>query len=276
VGIALGAGGARGFAHVGVLKLLEERGVPVDAYAGSSIGALVAALTASGVQSKQADRMLGHWLRSGRTGLLRPQLSRSSLVSGRGLSRLCGDLFGDTRFVDMTTPLAVGVSDLRSRRGAYLCQGSVARAIRASCSIPGFFPPVPLGTALLVDGAVTDPVPVSALGLLGADITIAVDLTILPADTHGLTDLPGGGSAGAELVGNARPNLLETYHASFSMAVADKARLAAASADIMIQPQFHVTSWRAFDAAIDHVRSGYDAAASVAEALRERIPWLEQ
>ncbi len=274
VGVAFGAGGARGFAHVGVQRYLEELHLPIDVFAGSSIGSLSAAMQAMGLDSRAASELLTHWLRGGYRRLLRPRLSRASIFSGAGLDRVCRELFGQTRFIDLPTPLAVAAADLVSGVGVTLDSGAVYRAVRASCSIPAVFPPVRYRDRLLVDGGVTDPVPVRALEKHGADITVAVNISLSQDDLRTWSRTEGGDPPERLLTGHRLPNFVEAYHASFSMSVADKAADSAMIADVAIRPRFRVTSWRAFSEAPEQVQRGYDAAVEAEGELRRAIPWL--
>jgi NTE family protein len=274
IGIAFGAGGARGFAHIGVIRFLEEHGLPIDAYAGSSIGSLVAAAHALGIDSQQAERMLTHWLRGDQRSIVRPAFSRHSILSGKGLDRTCRELFGDTRFADLDTPLAVSVADLVSGRGLIVREGPIWKAVRASCSIPAMFPPVVAGDRVLVDGGVCDPVPTGSLGRVGANIRIAVNISY-SADDLNRWALEEGFEAPRQAVARGDlPNMLEAYHASFGMALADRAAASATLANVVVRPRFRVTAWHDFASGPDQLRRGYEAAERASDELRRAIPWL--
>ena len=274
IGLAFGAGGARGFAHIGALRFLEEHRVPVDAIAGSSIGSLVGAMYALGLNTEAGTALLHQWLQGGYRKLLRLRPSTVSIFSGEGLERVCYALFGDTRFIDLPTPLAVIVSDLVSGAGATMTGGPVYRAVQASCSIPAIFPPVRLADRLLVDGGVTDPLPVRTLRQLRAEKSIALNISFSADDLRQWSVTEGGQPPERLLSANRLPSLIEAYHASFSMSIADKAIESAAMADVTIRPRFRVTSWRAFTEAPEQIQRGYDAAVEAERALRTVIPWL--
>ncbi len=179
VGIALGAGGARGLAHVGVLRTLSEAGIAVDAVVGTSIGAVVGAMHAAG-QLEAFERRVRdlEWHQVLR--MFDPVWPRSGLVSGaRAVDWLAG-LIGDWRIEDLALPFAAVAVDLVTGEEVLIQKGRVIDAIRASMSIPGVFVPHRSGKRQLVDGALRNPVPVSALESFDVEVRIAVNLHARP------------------------------------------------------------------------------------------------
>ena len=180
LGLALGSGGARGWAHLGVLRLLDEMGVRPDVVAGTSIGAIVAAAYAcrrSEALEYIADTSDWRDLAKlfGEIGL-----HRSGLLTGRKIEKFLRGLYPVENIEDAQIPLALVATDLRNAKDVVLTRGPLIPAVRASMSIPGLFTPVRLDGAYLVDGAMTNPVPVSAARALGADVVIAVDVNLAP------------------------------------------------------------------------------------------------
>lgn len=173
IGLALGGGLARGLAHVGVLRVLEETGVKVDFIAGTSMGSLIAALYACGLKLKLIERLAQRISRRTWMDLTFP---RMGLIAGDKLEQLLYMLTGRRSFSDLSMPLAVVAVDLIGGERIVITEGSVARAVRASCAIPGIFSPVEIGGKLLVDGGVLERVPAPAVREMGADIVIAVDV----------------------------------------------------------------------------------------------------
>jgi NTE family protein len=173
VGLALGAGSSKGYAHFGVAGVLASAGVPIDYIAGTSIGSLVATMIATGRSLEESARLLD----GGGAAVFRLGLPRSSLLSGAGLTRYLQDTAGDDRIEDSVIPLAVIAADLKTRREIVLRRGLLRVALRASTSIPGILPPLPMGPYLLVDGGILNPIPSSAVVRMGADVTIAVHLS---------------------------------------------------------------------------------------------------
>jgi NTE family protein len=175
LGLALGAGSARGWAHIGVIRALEERGIKPDIVCGTSIGALVGAAYAAG----ELDR-LEEWV----TGLawttvlrLMDLTWRGGLIRGARLFTLFGTMLADREIDDLPIPYGAIATELDSGRELWLRHGKLLEAVRASCAMPGLFTPVVRDGAVLVDGGLVNPVPVSMCRALGAELVVAVDLS---------------------------------------------------------------------------------------------------
>lgn len=174
IGIALGSGSARGWAHIGVLRALHDAGFKPDLVCGTSMGAFVGAAYASGDLDK---------LESWATNLSRRDVLgffdvgfAGGLIKGEKLLSFASTTFLDGQFADLECPFACVATDLATGREVWLKEGSVADAVRASIALPGLFAPHLLDDRHLVDGGLVNPVPVSLCRALGADIVIAVDL----------------------------------------------------------------------------------------------------
>lgn len=174
-GIALGGGGAKGFAHIGVLKALGHAGIEFDMVAGTSIGALVGAVYVAG-KLPELERISRRYGMKDLPFLLGPAWPRKGLFSGNYIERLLDDIVHVENIEDLGKPFAVVAVDLNKAEVVTFTSGNLYRAIHASMSIPGLFKPVVDGCRVLVDGGVLEPVPVSALRGLGADVIVAVDL----------------------------------------------------------------------------------------------------
>jgi NTE family protein len=175
IGLALGSGAARGWAHIGAIRALEERGVKPDLICGSSIGALVGAFYASGELDK-----LETWVTSlAWTTVLRLMdlTWRGGLIRGQRLFNLFRVTFEDRDISALPILYGAIATELDSGREVWLREGKVLDAVRASCAMPGLFTPVLRNDTLLVDGGLVNPVPVSMCRALGADLVIAVDLS---------------------------------------------------------------------------------------------------
>ncbi|HEX5801996.1 MAG TPA: patatin-like phospholipase family protein [Azospira sp.] len=174
IGVALGSGSARGWAHIGVLRALAELGVKPDIVCGTSIGAFVGAAYADGdlepleawVRSLSWQEVVGFFDVGARGGL----------IKGDKLMAFFARHFVDRDFHDLPLPFACIATDLVNGREVWLKEGSVAAAVRASIALPGLFAPQLRDDRLLVDGGLVNPVPVSLCRALGADVVIAVDL----------------------------------------------------------------------------------------------------
>jgi NTE family protein len=174
IGVALGGGAVRGAAHIGVLAALQAAGLRPDIVTGTSVGAIVGALFAGGLEPAEIST-LARTLRWSR--LVRPGLGQPGLLDSSRLGRLLDDRLGHGEFVDLELPLAVVACDLTTGDPVVLEKGRVATAVMASAAIPGVFAPVERDGLLLVDGGLVDLVPARLARRLGADVVIAVDVS---------------------------------------------------------------------------------------------------
>jgi len=189
VGLALSSGGARGAAHVGVLKVLEEAGIVPDIIVGASMGAEFGGAYAAGIPISELEGLLrstsfGRVVRS-----LLPTIPWSGWSSGNAIRRFLRNLLGDRMIEELPIRFAAVVTDLESGLPVTLTEGSLVEAIRASLSVPGLFTPVWLDGHLCIDGGVSNPLPVDVTRALGADIVIAVDVLVEPSEVK-LSGLP--------------------------------------------------------------------------------------
>jgi len=275
IGLAFGAGGARGMAHIGAMRYLEARGIPIDALAGTSIGSMVGGGFASGMDTRSAEAYMHEWMKTGTRKLMRPAFSLRSVLSGKEIENLCRDLFGSRHFIDLPTPLAAIAADLASGRSITIQHGRIARAVQASMSIPGMFPPVLMGPYVLVDGGVANPVPSDALPELGADVKIVVNISCSPEDIERWSREEGTPPPVRSIQGGRPPSIIDSYSAAFGMAVSERAAFSETEADVYIRPRFLITSWREFALGPEHLRRGYEAAERVADQINAAVPWAK-
>jgi NTE family protein len=175
IGLALGSGSARGWAHVGVIRALEEAGIKPDIVAGASVGSLVGAAYAS-----EQLPTLEQWIRSLTKrdvwGLLDTAFSRGGVMRGNKLMRAIGEQIKDFDIENLPIPYGAVAADLHTGQEVWLQQGSMLNAVRASSGLPGLFAPMWHQQRWMIDGGVVNPVPVSMCRALGADFVIAVNL----------------------------------------------------------------------------------------------------
>lgn len=208
IGLALGGGGARGVAHIGVLKVLEREGIPIDLIVGSSIGALVGGAYAVNPDAAALEKRLSEFLSPeceqsrglkllGKTRWNKPEKSglvhrlsriagkemflslallRNALLSESDMRDCVAAFLPDIDLEDTLIPFAAAAADLVLGEEVVLTQGPIIRAVMASCAVPGFMPPIKRGERLLVDGGIVDAVPVSPAKREGAETVIAVDV----------------------------------------------------------------------------------------------------
>ena len=188
IGLALGGGAAKGFAHIGVIKMLEASGIHPDVVAGTSAGSVVGALYASGMD---AFAMQQAAIALDQASLRDVRLFGGGLVQGQKLQDYIGGQVRQRPIERLRLPFAAVATDLASGQRTVFTRGDTGQAVRASCSVPGVFEPALIGGRRYVDGGVVSPVPVDAARQLGADFVIAVDISArsdgsLPTDMLGI------------------------------------------------------------------------------------------
>jgi NTE family protein len=181
VGLALGGGAARGFAHIGVLQVLEEEGIKPQFVVGTSAGSLVAAFYASGKTGAQLNWLADSMDESQLTDWTLPFTGRG-MLRGEALGRYVNSQLNGLKIEDMKIPLGIVATDLQSGDGILFRRGDVATAVRASSAVPSVFEPVRIGNRDYVDGGLVSPVPVRYAKQMGAEFIIAVDISSRPED----------------------------------------------------------------------------------------------
>jgi NTE family protein len=214
-GLALSGGAARGIAHIGVLKVLDENDVHIECVAGTSVGSIIGALYCSGMGP---DEMLAVTKEISWQELVKPTLSGMGLVETKRLEAYMVKLIGDLDFADLKIPFRAVAVDIGTATQVVIDSGSVARAVRASSSVPGIFEPVMEEGVALVDGGVINNLPVDEVREMGARRVIAVDLN---ADRS-----PGG----------VPQNLIDVTYRTFMVLLNNSSSAGREDADILIQP----------------------------------------
>jgi NTE family protein len=256
VGIALGAGGAKGWAHVGALRSLQRAGYVVDAVAGSSIGAWVGAWTALGYDAGTVEQLLRDRFDA---DAVQSMFRRGGADGAAVMARLARETTADAGFADLAMPLSVLTADLSAQRPVSLTEDGVADALVAAMTVPGLYPPVRRGDQRLVDAVVLTPVPTAALA--GVDVTIAINLL----GRQALPAWPGGpGEPGPEQATRDRDPVVESLElASFGAAAAQTA-----AASVPVTPRFGPGTWRDFGHADQFLDAGEEAMEQALSGLR--------
>ena len=179
LGLALGGGAARGFAHVGVLQVLEEAGIRPDLVVGTSAGSFVAAMYASGKTPAQLQRMAETMDEAVFTDWTVPLLGRG-MMRGDALARYVNGQVSTRQIEDFKLPLGIVATDLQSGQGVLFQRGDVGTAVRASSAVPSVFEPVRIQGREYVDGGLVSPVPVRYARQMGAELVLAVDISSAP------------------------------------------------------------------------------------------------
>lgn len=179
LGLALGGGAARGFAHVGVIQVLEENGIHPDLVVGTSAGSLVAALYASGKTGAQLQQVAETMEEAAFTDWTLPLFNRG-MLRGEALARYVNTQVAGRLLEAMPMPLGVVATDLGTGQGVLFQRGDTGTAVRASSAVPAVFQPVKIGRQDYVDGGLVSPVPVRFARQMGADVVVAVDISSSP------------------------------------------------------------------------------------------------
>ncbi|ADY96633.1 esterase [Neisseria meningitidis] len=177
VGLALGGGASKGFAHVGIIKVLKENGIPVKVVTGTSAGSIVGSLFASGMSP---DRLELEAEILGKTDLVDLTLSTSGFIKGEKLQNYINRKVGGRQIQQFPIKFAAVATDFETGKAVAFNQGNAGQAVRASAAIPNVFQPVIIGRHTYVDGGLSQPVPVSAARRQGANFVIAVDISARP------------------------------------------------------------------------------------------------
>jgi len=249
IGLALGGGAARGFAHIGVIQALEESGLAPDLVAGTSAGSLVAALYASGKSGNElaalADGMdetaFADWAYPGR-----------GLIRGEALAKFVRDKTGNRPIEQMKIPLGIAATDLDSGEGILFRRGDTGTAVRASSAVPAVFQPVRIGPREYVDGGLSAPVPVHHARAMGAEFVIAVDISTVPQ-------------------GQPTSDLARMLMQTFAIMGRSIKGYELRDADLVLTPQLSGVAGTDFSGRKQSIRAGREAALAQIGELRERL-----
>jgi len=248
VGLALGGGFARGFAHLGVLQVLEQHQIPISHIAGTSVGSILGAAYASGAP---LERIMETCRTLRFRDIARWRVSRLGLASNQRLGDLIGRVFESRQFEDLRIPLAVVATDLSSGEPVIFTQGNLVDAIRASCAFPGLFEPVQIGTRCLADGGLVAPVPTQAARDLGATSVIGISV--------GMQD----GHRGAPT------NIFQVVSRAVNAAQKHQLEVWERHADLVLRPDVQSLAWDNFDRADEAIQAG-------AATARRALPRIEK
>jgi NTE family protein len=304
IGLALGGGAARGFAHIGIIRTLVAHGIVPNVVVGTSIGAVVGGAYASG----HLDA-LEEWARSLQPrnilSYLDIRLNGSGLIGGTKLAAEIEASMGQTLIEDLPIKYATVATEVRTGHEIWLTHGPMVDAMRASYALPGIFSPVLVGDRWLVDGALVNPVPVSAARAMGAEIVIAANLSS-DVFTHSTTIYSHGPSANAAAAtvaseavpepeprkrgigkffsaertvkreffgGGGRPGISTVMVDAFNIMQdrITRARLAGDPPDLLISPRVGKIGWFDFHRAEDLIAHGTRAAERAIESIQEAI-----
>lgn len=253
IGLALGGGFARGYAHLGVLRAFEEQKIPISCISGSSIGSILGAAYASGAP---LSRMIEKCREIRFRDFARWRVSRFGLASNDRLGALVQRFFDSRQFEELEIPTAIVATDLGTGDPVVFKQGNLSDAIRASCAFPGLFEPVQIGTRYLADGGLVAPVPTRAAREMGAEIVVGVCV--------GLQD----GHRGAPT------NIFQVVSRAVSAAQKHQLEGWERHADIVLRPSVQSLAWDDFERIDEAVDAGAVAAYSALPQIRKLLASL--
>ena len=291
IGLALGSGAARGWAHIGVLQALEEMGIKPDVISGCSAGAIVAGAYAGGNLEKLAD-----WLttltRRTVLGFFDFSFLGGGVITGEKLFDFFKERIGDSRIEDLPIPFAAIATELTSGREVWLNSGSLLAAIRASISLPGMFTPCRIDGEWMIDGGLVNPVPVSACRAMNTDLVIAVNINSGILRAHFQADRAKMQEARAEdgasestedkkefnffkklTRENDNPGVLDIVHSSIQIMQERilRSRLAGDPPDLLLSPRVSDIGLMEFYRAREAIDEGRRCVERCAQSIRDII-----
>ena len=256
IGLALGGGAARGFAHVGVIQVLEEAGIRPQFVAGTSAGSLVAALYASGMQAAELKKTAISMQEAAITDWLLPIFNRGAL-KGDALAQYVNQQVQGRSIENMSLPLGIVATDLRTGEAVVFRRGNTGTAVRASSAVPGVFLPVRIGDREYVDGGLVAPVPVQQARQMGANFVIAVDISSDPQSGQ---------------TGDVFKILLQT----FTIMGRSINALALRQADLVVRPSLKDVGSADFASRERSIEQGRQAMLAALPLLREKLAALRR
>jgi NTE family protein len=286
VGLALGSGSARGWAHIGIIRALRDMGIQPDMVAGSSIGALVGAVSCAGGLDKLEQVVLEmNW--KGIFNMLDVGFPRSGILDGRKVAAFVRQHVPHTRIEDMPCTFCAVCTDIVSGEEVHIDSGDVIEAVRASIAVPGMFTPVKRGESILLDGGLVNPIPVSVLQEMGAEMIIAVDLNYNLMQSRALRktkqtktealEAPAENSVLRQIkqwmVRDRLPNIFEIMFSSLDVVqrqISD-IKLEVYPPDILIRPELGHLKFMDFNRGNEAINEGYDAAVREIKSYQKRI-----
>ena len=249
IAVALGGGAARGFAHIGVLQVLEEQGIKPDIVVGTSAGSMVAALYASGRTPTEMEQIAMTLDESSITDWVFPG---RSLMKGEALAKFVRDKTGGKTIEQMRIPLGIVAADLNSGESILFRRGDAGLAVRASSAVPAVFQPVKIGGREYVDGGLVSPIPVRYAQQMGADVVIAVDISAIPQ-------------------GQPTQSSLQILLQTFNIMGHSISQHELQDADVVVRPKLSGIGGADFSNRRLSVLAGREATYAVLDTLRQRL-----
>jgi len=271
VGLAMGSGAAYGYAIVGLLKVLEREGIPIDMVAGTSMGALLGSFYCAGLSPDKiqdvSKTITKRWLYENILGDL--TFPRSGFLGGQTLQGFLRGVLGLVEFSQLPVPFAAIATDIRSGQEVVLREGRVADAVRASTSLPIIFKPYLYRGQYLVDGGLVNPVPTSIVSQMGADILISINLTAKPSVRRGI-----GASATQFPLAPRAPSAMEVLFKMIYTMQYEIAQSRTEIANVVIAPDMRDFLWTDFHRSEEILKIGEAAAEAAVPRIKSLLPYF--
>ncbi|MCJ7662890.1 MAG: patatin-like phospholipase family protein [Desulfobacterales bacterium] len=256
IALVLGAGSSRGFAHIGVLKVLEMNHIPIHMIVGTSVGSAVGSLYAYGYDAFQLQRISFSIEKGDIVDLIIP-FPTNGFIKGEKLEEFINKTLNHTPLEKLKIPFYAVATDIQSGQEVVFSMGNTGQAVRASCSIPGIFRPVQIGDRMYVDGGVVSPIAVDTARRLGADIVIAVDIS--------------------SEVARAKPeSTIATILQTFNIMYSKLGQIQLARADVVIRPRVGYISSSDFSKRNEAILEGEKATIEVMPQITQIIDRLKK
>ena len=272
IGLALGGGGARGCAHIGVIKALLEAKISIDYIAGTSIGSLIGGIYANGKMDELEKVLLKlHW-----QDVMKhfdPVIPKKGLFEGKKIVNLLEKILSKTKIKDLSIPYIAIATDLITGKEVHISDGYVVNAIRASVAIPGIITPLKLKNHYLIDGGVTNPLPVNVVRKMGADIVIAVDLNHSFIKVRRYYRQNYQKSAFVKWLTPDRPNIIDIIESSIFVMQDEltQINLITHKPDFLIRPELGTTGIFDFHEAKRIIQEGYEQTTKIIPKIKKMI-----
>ena len=289
VGVALGGGAAFGIAHLGVLKVLEANGIPIDLVAGCSQGSIIGVGYAAGIGVEPMIEMaMSLGKRENSLLAVDLTLTKPGLLAGNRFINIFAPLLGEKNtFEDLSIPCRTVATDIESGERVSIGHGRLTTAFRASASVPMVFAPVRIGKSVLVDGGVADPVPAEVVNEMGADMCIAVN--VVPPLKRGIENAVSktvrqlNRFNPLSYIGDSdgMPNMFDVIMNAMQILQYELGNFKAASADVLINPDLSDFTWVEYYRSQELIERGVEAAQaampSINRAIKEKLgPWMKR
>jgi NTE family protein len=272
IGLALGGGGARGCAHIGVIKTLLEAGIKIDYISGTSIGSLIGGIFAAG-KMDELEKILLKTRWQDVVKHFDPVIPKKGLFEGKKIVKLLEKILGKSKIKNLSIPYVAVATDMITGKETHIKEGNVVDAIRASIAIPGIITPMKSKNRYLIDGGVTNPLPVNVVRKMGADIVIAVDLNHSFLKKRRYSNSNYKKNIFIKWFTPERPNIIDVIESSIFVMEDEltQKNLITHKPDFLIQPGLGTTSIFDFHEAKKLIKEGYNETKKIIKDIKKSV-----